>query len=301
MQADYKGGRQLAREAIRFCTDLRLDFAIGACHVYKAAAEIGLRLFPQAGRSLAAYGRLGSWEEDPYFQIESLNQRARLLASQGAVVEALATQEEIVDSPEPLRPRGAYLGTVSILLAVVGKTSEARRATELARQQPSGIECKFSTSLAEAIADDVDGRHKSFEEKVTQLAIECGRARYLDGLVFAYRLYPRLLEVAQADGRSRAVVRKALAHSHDFRLAKSAGAEFRPDLLEDPLDLLTPREHDVLGLLLEGMTNAEIASRLYISHGTAKVHVRHILEKLGVRTRLQAVVRARELLEPTSN
>jgi DNA-binding CsgD family transcriptional regulator len=60
--------------------------------------------------------------------------------------------------------------------------------------------------------------------------------------------------------------------------------------------MLTGRERDVLGLLLEGLTNAEIAERLFISPSTAKVHVRHILEKLGARTRLEAVVRAQAAL-----
>ena len=60
--------------------------------------------------------------------------------------------------------------------------------------------------------------------------------------------------------------------------------------------MLTRRERDVLSLLLEGMTNAEIAERLFISSSTAKVHVRHILEKLGAKTRLEAVIRAQAAL-----
>jgi DNA-binding CsgD family transcriptional regulator len=51
---------------------------------------------------------------------------------------------------------------------------------------------------------------------------------------------------------------------------------------------LTPRETEVLGLLRQGLTNAEISRALWISEGTAKVHVRHVLEKLGVRSRVQA-------------
>jgi DNA-binding CsgD family transcriptional regulator len=49
-------------------------------------------------------------------------------------------------------------------------------------------------------------------------------------------------------------------------------------------------------LLSQGMTNIEIAKCLFITPSTAKVHVRHILEKLGVRSRLQAVLRAQEFL-----
>lgn len=58
------------------------------------------------------------------------------------------------------------------------------------------------------------------------------------------------------------------------------------------LAALTPRETEVLGLLCEGLGNSEIASRLVISEKTAKVHVSHIFEKLGVKTRVQAVLAA---------
>jgi DNA-binding NarL/FixJ family response regulator len=58
---------------------------------------------------------------------------------------------------------------------------------------------------------------------------------------------------------------------------------------------LTPREQEVLGLLKLGHTNREVAQELVISPGTAKNHVEHIIRKLGVSDRTQAVVRALEL------
>jgi RNA polymerase sigma factor (sigma-70 family) len=93
------------------------------------------------------------------------------------------------------------------------------------------------------------------------------------------------------------VVGEALARSRDFSLAKKTGTKVTTDAIDEPFAALTAREREVLWLLLEGLTNAEIASRLCISRSTAKVHVRHILEKLGVRSRLQAVIRAQELVE----
>lgn len=52
--------------------------------------------------------------------------------------------------------------------------------------------------------------------------------------------------------------------------------------------LLSHREHQVLGLLGEGLTNAEIGERLYISAKTAEHHVSRVLSKLGVRSRAEA-------------
>ncbi len=71
----------------------------------------------------------------------------------------------------------------------------------------------------------------------------------------------------------------------------AALADARPAEAELP-DELTPREAEVLALIAEGLSNAQIAERLVVSAATVKTHVNHIFAKAGVRDRAQAVVYA---------
>ncbi len=61
---------------------------------------------------------------------------------------------------------------------------------------------------------------------------------------------------------------------------------------------LTPREVEIAGLLDDGLTNKEIARRLYIEVATVKNHVHNILEKLGARSRGEAASKIRRMHRP---
>ncbi|WP_312006704.1 LuxR C-terminal-related transcriptional regulator [Nocardioides alcanivorans] len=91
---------------------------------------------------------------------------------------------------------------------------------------------------------------------------------------------------------SRAPLR--LQRSEPVR-TNSTGVEGRTDLAGAPAIPLTPKEREVLGHLAELLTTDEIAVAMFVSVNTVRTHVRHILRKLGVSRRNQAVRRARTL------
>ena len=64
---------------------------------------------------------------------------------------------------------------------------------------------------------------------------------------------------------------------------------------EEPSQLLSERELEVLSCMFDGQTTLQIAARLFISENTVKTHVRHIFEKLEVSTRAEAVGKAMQL------
>jgi LuxR family maltose regulon positive regulatory protein len=84
---------------------------------------------------------------------------------------------------------------------------------------------------------------------------------------------------------------------YDKLLATFEEKEFFPSpVSSQPLiEPLSEREIEVLRLIAEGLTNPEIAARLYLSLNTVKVHTRNINGKLGVNNRMQATARARAL------
>ncbi len=82
----------------------------------------------------------------------------------------------------------------------------------------------------------------------------------------------------------------ALALAADFRQA--IGLNRNSATVEA---LLTQREHEILQMIIDGLSNKEIAQKLTVTVGTVKWHVNQIYGKLGVRSRVQAIIRAREL------
>jgi LuxR family maltose regulon positive regulatory protein len=127
--------------------------------------------------------------------------------------------------------------------------------------------------LAEAlVAAEPEGWTRTFVDEGAALAPLLRRAASR-GIAQEYAT--RLLVLIESEERVR---------------AETKGRRSRP-----VYGLLTEREAEVLGLLAAGLSNRQIAERLFISLGTAKAHVHNISEKLNVTGRTKVIARAREL------
>jgi DNA-binding NarL/FixJ family response regulator len=91
-----------------------------------------------------------------------------------------------------------------------------------------------------------------------------------------------------------------LAPAITRRVIQDYARRSAPRRTDARVELLTERELEVLRLLATGKSNAELAAQLFLGEGTIKTHVSHLLAKLGLRDRVQAVVFAYEsgLVEP---
>ena len=107
-----------------------------------------------------------------------------------------------------------------------------------------------------------------------------------DPIVVATRAAPHLGAFIADQPPWRSWLQQLLAASRDASLAALLG--LRIPRAARTRGTLSPRESEVHELLAQGLKNEEIAKLLYISVSTTKVHVKHIYEKLGVRSRLEA-------------
>ncbi|MEQ0557561.1 response regulator transcription factor [Amycolatopsis sp. NEAU-NG30] len=120
-------------------------------------------------------------------------------------------------------------------------------------------------------------------------ALRAGAAGFLIKSVPAPRLIEAVKLVAAGEGVLSPQVTRKLINAF-----AAATPERPPPPPPDGLATLTDREREVFACLGEGLTNAQIGTRLYIGETTVKTHVSRVLAKLGLHSRVQAAILARE-------
>jgi DNA-binding NarL/FixJ family response regulator len=192
-------------------------------------------------------------------------------------------------------------------ITVVGEAANGREAIEAARREPPDV------VLMDIRMPELDGL-----EAMRRILAGPGRAPRVIVLTtfdLDEYVYDALRGGASAFLLKDAPEDRLLAA---IRVAADGGSLFAPSVTRRLVEAftrgapatapppglaeLTPRELEVLGLIVQGLSNREIAERLVVTEHTAKTHVAHVLAKLGIRDRTQAVVLAYEsgLVRPGS-
>jgi two-component system, NarL family, response regulator LiaR len=199
----------------------------------------------------------------------------------------------IVDDHSMVRRGLATILKLKPGLELVGEASNGKEALELCSHiQPDVV-------LMDLIMPEMDGPSAtrairarwphiqvvaltSFQEKeLVREALEAGAIAYLLKNVTADDLNAAIREAHAGRSTLAPEAIQALIHADPPPHVSSGGAAEAFDL--------TPREQEVLALLIQGLTNPEIADRLVVSRSTAKAHVSNILSKMGVSNRAEAI------------
>jgi DNA-binding NarL/FixJ family response regulator len=191
-------------------------------------------------------------------------------------------------------------------IEVVGEAADGREAVRLAKElQPDVVLMDVRMPELDGIEATRRLQHAGVEARVLVLttfdldeyvydAIRAGASGFL--LKDAPR--EQLVTAVRTVARGEALLAPAITQRLIERFVAQAPASEATPAIAD----LSTRELEVLRLLARGLSNAEIAAELFVGEATIKTHVAHILRKLDVRDRVQAVVFAYEtrIVQPGS-
>jgi ATP/maltotriose-dependent transcriptional regulator MalT len=276
-RAEYETGRRIAEQA----RSLHREYGVTSpfAFIRIATAELGLRDFKAARRTIeeiAAASRDNSMVGN-----ELLILRAKLTLFEQGPGALLQSSGKLNGRHGPAE--GEYHGLRAIASAAIEDRDRAGRAIERATSASCTIEVSLVGRFAALISRiRTDGTADSALAKCLAVLRDAEAADILDPLVVAYRAFPALLQLYSSDPWASELVAAVAQRANDQLLAAQEG-------VPSPSDDLTPRERQIFSLLADGMSNKEISERLVISIHTTKVHVHHILEKLGLHDRIGAI------------
>jgi len=282
--AQYDRGLEIADRQIEEARAAGLEFAVDYALLSRSSALIGLRKLLPAQRTLEDLQRRGSsTSANVAVNITLCSARLRIAAGDLAKAAVLLQADPPASLPRALRGEfAAYRGLVH---ACLGRTNEAEDAFADALAQSRYIDAAAVTALGRTIVALHAAREDATVAAIETVShvLEQGHA---DAVITACRAYPPLAKACATDNSLGQPLSKLFFDSRDVSLGRQAGLDMPRELRA--AEPLSRREHEVYELIIQGRTNREIASTLFISESTAKVHVRHIFEKLGVHTRAEA-------------
>ena len=289
LQARYEESLAISDAAATEGRETGLAFVVDHALLQRAGAYAGMRKFRQAHTTLSELERRAK-SAGPFVNTNVVLQRAKLAIFAGDLSRA----EKLLDTLVTVVNRPAFHGEVrgfrAIVAAAAGDHSKARRALDADAALFEFVESRALRHVAHTIMA-ARGMGASPGDATAHLT-DLFRGGELDAVVIGYRAYPALLQIPLEQSLRDQTI-DLLARSRDFDIARAAGLRISRE--SRPRQTLSSREQEVYELLIQGLANREIASALFISESTTKVHVRHIFEKLGVHSRAEAARMAAEL------
>jgi ATP/maltotriose-dependent transcriptional regulator MalT len=288
LSAEYTEALEQARAEEDEARRVGLEFVLPHVGCLRIHAEVGLRRFADASRNIRKVRAKADELDDDHSWNNSRVLQAMMLLARGLSARAI----EVLDVSSRPWPNpglgGEVLAMRALASAVDGQVEAAQYFAAEAAELSEQIEALMPRLWSHAIVE----YRRSGDTNPTAEAFErAWSAGHLDSIVCAYRSFPPLIRPLTDTASKAAELTELFRRSADYHIARKAGLN-----VTAPTDavshILTEREREVLGLLRQGYSNAEIARALWIENSTAKVHVRHILRKLGVRTRTEAAVLA---------
>jgi ATP/maltotriose-dependent transcriptional regulator MalT len=288
--AHYVDAKRVARREAEEGARWHLDFVLPNAYFMDASADIGLGALAEASATIDRAATL-SPPTDIYAVALAAVLRAKLHIARGRFDSALAT---LAIPFEAVRDdlRGELYATLALVHSLAGYADDARAALESARNLTILVETRVLAAASEAVLA-LRRTQRNSESSMDRLAHAVEVTGNYDNLICALRGSGDLLQAMVMRPRARNVVETAAARSGDPTLCSIVGIERRPPQGHREVSRLSQRECEVLELVSEGFTNAEIGKRLFISAKTVKTHLQHVYEKLDVNSRTAAVTKAR--------
>jgi len=283
MTGRYEEGLTSSKTLATVAENSGVEFAAPYAQLYSARAYIGLRRFAAADRVLSALEREMHSGPRSFFVHDIRVQRARLYASVNDPQRAFDVLS--LDSLERAAKtsRGESIGWQALFTAIAGEAPRAHALAEESRRVSRDLSTTAISHTAQAIIALREQQHCATVGHL-QRVVATGM---WDPVVIAVRAMPALGMFIASEMQWRSWLQQLLDSSRDLSLAALLDLRI-PRAARPKATTLSPRESEVHELLAQGLKNEEIANLLYISLSTVKVHVKHIYEKLGVRSRLEA-------------
>lgn len=288
LAARYAESSQIAERQTIEAQRFGLEWVLPHALEMHAIADFGLRNFEQALRSLARAHQLATDQGNVHTQVNAVALTARIHLCRGAparAVEILETREPGLTNPGM---EGDYLATQGFALACCGRIAEARELLAASGRITTHLEARVLRGFAQVVASRFEGDCNEIDRELLGQALEVAeQTGNFDGFVCAYRAFPELLQPLSRLPTALTGAFLTIVCSLDPALAETAGLKTPARGIHDG-EPLTQREQEVLELVRQGLTNRQIARTLWIAESTVKVHVHHVLEKLGARSRTEA-------------